>query len=75
MDTTIDLELVAWVRRIARDGGARRLREATGISVSEVARQIDASPAAVSRWERGERIPRGEHADRWARLLRKLSAT
>ena len=63
---------VTWIRRLARDGGARVIRESAGLSASEVARQLDKSPATVSRWERGERVPRGDAAEQWAQLLRQL---
>jgi len=70
----IDVQQVVWVRRVAREGAARHIREAAGLSASEVARQLGVSPAAVSRWERGERVPRGELAERWAEVLRALAA-
>jgi DNA-binding transcriptional regulator YiaG len=69
-----DVQKVAWVRRVARSGSARVIREAAGLSASEIARAIEVSPAAVSRWERGQRVPREEAAERWADLLRGLSA-
>jgi transcriptional regulator with XRE-family HTH domain len=64
---------VVWVRRLARNGGARAIREGAGISASEVARLIGVTPGAVSRWERGTRVPRGKIAEEWAALLRRLS--
>lgn len=69
-----DVEDVVWVRRLARNGGARAIREGAGISASEAARLIGVTPGAVSRWERGQRAPRGDVAQRWADLLRRLSA-
>jgi DNA-binding transcriptional regulator YiaG len=69
-----DVQQIAWARRMARSGSARFIREAAGFSASEVARVVGVSPATVSRWERGERIPRADAAERWAELLRKLSA-
>jgi transcriptional regulator with XRE-family HTH domain len=68
-----DLERIAWVRRLARNGGARAIREAAGVSASELARAIDASPGAVSSWERGLRLPREEAALRYAHALEELS--
>lgn len=38
----------------------RRAREAAGISVRELARQLETSHAAVSRWETGSRSPKPE---------------
>jgi transcriptional regulator with XRE-family HTH domain len=68
----VNLDDVTWIRRLARNGGARVIRESAGLSASEVARELNKSPATVSRWERGERVPRGEAAEHWARLLRQL---
>jgi transcriptional regulator with XRE-family HTH domain len=70
----MDVEQVVWVRRLASNGGARAIREGAGVSASEVARLIGVTPGAVSRWERGHRIPRSGDAERWAQLLRRLSA-
>jgi transcriptional regulator with XRE-family HTH domain len=67
------IEQVAWVRRLAKNGGARAIREAAGISVAELARSIDVSPAAVSLWERGARVPREDLALRYAAALELLS--
>ena len=69
----MDVEKVTWVRRVARNGGARAIREGAGLSVSEVARELGCSPSAVSRWERGKRSPRGDAATEWAALLQRLS--
>jgi transcriptional regulator with XRE-family HTH domain len=70
----VEVEQVVWARRLAQNGGARTIRQAAGVSASEVARLLDVTPGAVSRWERGQRIPRGAMAERWAEVLRKLSA-
>lgn len=70
----MEIDDVIWIRRVARNGAARAIREGACISGSELARQLEVSPAAVSRWERGERIPRADKAEKWAQLLRKLSA-
>ena len=70
----MDVEEVIWIRRLALNGGARVIREGAGITASEVARELGVSPAAVSRWERGERAPREDAAEGWAALLRRLSA-
>jgi transcriptional regulator with XRE-family HTH domain len=70
----MNVQQIVWVRRLARNGNARQIREGTGLSASEVARELGVSPGAVSRWERGQRAPRGEVATKWAALLRRLSA-
>jgi transcriptional regulator with XRE-family HTH domain len=70
----LDVDHVIWVRRLARNGGARAIREGAGLSASETARIVGVSPAAISRWERGERTPRSEKAECWAQLLRRLNS-
>jgi transcriptional regulator with XRE-family HTH domain len=70
----MEVEQVVWIRRLARNGGARAIREGAGLSVSEVARSIGVTPGAVSRWERGMRVPRSDEAERWALLLRRMSS-
>lgn len=62
-----------WVRRLVATGEARQLRKAAGLSASAVARELGVSPAAVSRWERGERNPRDLSAEKWAALLKSLT--
>jgi hypothetical protein len=44
MVSVMDVHEVAWVRRLARDGGARVIRESAGFSASEVARQLGVAP-------------------------------
>jgi len=73
LEAVPDVQTVAWVRRLARTGTARLIREGAGISASEMARALGVSPAAVSRWERGERAPKSDLAEAWAALLRRLS--
>lgn len=41
----------------ALGGRIRALREAEGVGVRELARCIRVNPGAVSRWERGDRLP------------------
>lgn len=49
----------------------RRAREAADISVRELAKRLDLSASAVSRWERGERVPNPRDV---ARYLAEISA-
>jgi transcriptional regulator with XRE-family HTH domain len=70
----MNVEQVAWVRRLAKSGAARALRESTGFSASEVARELGVSPATVCRWERGLRSPGERDAERWALVLKRMSA-
>ena len=50
----------------------RRIREDSGIPQSVVAYAVGVSAAAVSRWESGERNPRGRVLRRYSRLLEQL---
>lgn len=48
----------------------RRLREAAGASLREVARALDTSPTSVIRWERG--ASPGDRTAAYARLLEEF---
>lgn len=67
------IEELVWMRRAAATGTARAIRETAGLSLAEVAREVGVTKAAVSRWETGKRVPRGEAAVAYARLLRALA--
>ena len=66
------LQLVR-VRAAARTGAARRIREAAGLTRTEVGRSIGKSHACISRWEDGSRVPQGDPAIRYLRLLERLA--
>jgi transcriptional regulator with XRE-family HTH domain len=70
---TSPMMLLVEVRSLCASGEARRLREAAGLSLADIAVDARTTPTNVSRWERGERIPRGEAARRYARTLRKIN--
>lgn len=72
--TDHDLRLLAWARKAAADGRARTMRERAGWSQGELAAAIDTTEASVSRWESGDRRPRGELGLAYARLLAELAA-
>ncbi len=57
---------------MARLGLCRRIREEASLSVRELAPQIPASPASLSRWERGQQQARPEIALRWLAVLDQL---
>lgn len=61
-------------RRAASDGALRRARVEAGLSQAELARALDVTPAAVSRWESGARRPRSTVARRLSAVLRALEA-
>ncbi len=69
----MELADVVWMRRAARTGMARALREQAGITGAEMARRLGVTPPALSLWERGIRRPNAEHAQAWAEVLRGLT--
>lgn len=72
MAKTTVAEQLQLVRQFTTSGDARRLRELARLSQSEVGRSVGVDASTVARWERGERLPRGEAAIRYARLLDRL---
>jgi transcriptional regulator with XRE-family HTH domain len=56
------------------DGTARRVRTVNGYSLTEVGAVCGVTESAVSRWECGLRIPRGEPARRYTEFLEALLA-
>jgi DNA-binding transcriptional regulator YiaG len=65
-------------RRLARrhelppPAECRRLREAAGLSLREVAEPIGVTTAAVQHWERGRRQVSNEHLEAYVCVLRIL---
>jgi transcriptional regulator with XRE-family HTH domain len=72
METAASVVDLARVRDLVRTGVARSIRVAAGISLSELAREIGVSPAAVCRWEANQRTPRGPAAVRYGEALDAL---
>lgn len=64
--------LIALVRRMVRDGSARRVRLEADLTLSDVGRSLDVTPSTVLRWESGESLPRSEVAERYGSLLAQL---
>jgi DNA-binding transcriptional regulator YiaG len=52
----------------------RLIREAAHVSQAAVASELDVSAATVSRWESGDRTPRGRNADAYLSVLETLIA-
>jgi DNA-binding transcriptional regulator YiaG len=67
------LQLVR-VRAAARTGAGRRIREAAGLTITEIGRSVGTSHACISRWENGSRVPQGAPAIRYLKLLERLAA-
>ncbi len=67
-----DLQKLSALRALLRSGAAGSIRVAAGLSLSEVAEPLGTSKTTVLRWERRERVPRGELALAYWRLLQAL---
>jgi HTH-type transcriptional regulator/antitoxin MqsA len=50
----------------------RALREEEGLTQDDVGQAIGVHRETVSRWERGQRTPRGEHRAAYTDLLQEL---
>jgi transcriptional regulator with XRE-family HTH domain len=68
-----ELVLLMEARDAAQSGRGRRIRLAAGLSQAELAAAVGVSPVAISRWEAGDRRPRGGAAVAYAQLLRELA--
>ncbi len=73
MTKTEELVRLSTARRAARSGSGRRIRVAAGLSQAELAEGCGVTPPTISRWEAGDRQPRGEPARRYAELLEALA--
>ena len=71
--TRQDLLLLVKARQWCADGTARRLRERARLSAGEIAAVVDSTDPTVTRWESGQRRPRGEAGLRYAKLLEALA--
>lgn len=73
MSTTDDLLRKARAQRSLPPPAVRRaLREANGVSQGDVGGVLGVHRETVSRWERGERTPRGELLVAYVDLLDEL---
>jgi DNA-binding transcriptional regulator YiaG len=70
--TVDDLRELSTLRALLRSGAAASIRMANDLSLAEVAAPLGVSKTTVLRWERGERVPRGETALAYWALLRSL---
>jgi transcriptional regulator with XRE-family HTH domain len=61
-------------RQLADSTHPRRLRQAAGLSLADLAEMIEVEPASLSRWETGQGRPRRESALRWLDALEALEA-
>lgn len=70
--TRRDLALIADTRAALADGSARARREAARVRLTEFAAALGRSPAALSMWERGLRVPAAADALAYGKLLAAL---
>ena len=61
-------------RRLPDPGIRRMLRIEAGLTQDDVAAAVGVTRTAISRWESGDRHPRGPFASLYAEVLRELAA-
>jgi DNA-binding transcriptional regulator YiaG len=71
--TLADLLTLSDARRACAAGAAREMRESAGLTQDEIAEIVGVTRAAVSQWERGQRVPAGNAALAYGRLLRQYA--
>ena len=71
--TKAELALLIEGRTAASSGRGERLREQAGLNQSDLARLVGVTPAAINRWESGERTPSGPCAIAYAKALRRIA--
>jgi DNA-binding transcriptional regulator YiaG len=59
-------------RRLPAPDVRKLLRERAGLTQTEAGAVVAVLPSTVSRWETGQRTPRGETLDRYIELLERL---
>lgn len=70
--TPAELALLARTRDHCRTGRAHAIRKANSLTRAEIAGPCNVTAGAVYHWETGRRVPRGEAALRYGRILRDL---
>lgn len=70
---TAAIVALAEARSLAAGGGGRLIRLGAGLSLHDVGRACGVHASTVLRWERGERRPTSEPAQRYALLMRELA--
>jgi DNA-binding XRE family transcriptional regulator len=60
------------LRAMARSGRGSSIRRKAGLTQADIASELGIHPITVTRWETGAREPRGELAERYGALLRRL---
>lgn len=68
-----DIGRLALARRICTSGEARKRRLAAQLSLREVADACGVDPAAIQKWETGQRLPRRDAALRYLAVIEMIS--
>jgi DNA-binding transcriptional regulator YiaG len=70
---TTSAERLQALRERTASGQAREIRMAARLTQSDIARSVGVHFSTLSRWESGERLPRGDAALRYGALLDRLA--
>ena len=70
-----ELTVIALANKHIREGTAREIRKRAGVTQAQMAAEVGGvDESTISRWENGNRRPRGPVAERWLRVLGRLAA-
>jgi DNA-binding XRE family transcriptional regulator len=72
-DRLDDLEAIAKIRRLVREGRVKDIRLSAGVTQEEIADVVGCASSAISQYESGTRVPSGEFALRYAAAIETLS--
>lgn len=67
-----ELAAISTVRLWCRSGLAQKIRETAGLTLAEAAELAATAPQTLYRWERNERVPRGDNAVRYHLALTQM---
>jgi DNA-binding transcriptional regulator YiaG len=70
--TTAEAIAITVARAMARSGRGKAVRESAGLSLDEFGSAIGVTASSVFRWERGEQVPTGPRAVRYAAFVQEL---
>ncbi len=64
---------LARVRRMARNGSARAIREEANLSLRDMSSDVGVESSTLWRWEAGVSVPRRDAGLRWLQVLEELA--
>jgi DNA-binding XRE family transcriptional regulator len=67
------IERLSHLRALTTSGQAEAIRKAAHLRRTDVASAVGVDHTTIGRWERGERLPTGEAALKYAALLDRLA--